>query len=47
MHKGGSYVIVRRKRLRQQLVKMAKLDSYCKEDMVAALEHFSRRYYTG
>ena len=37
----GSYVIVRKRYSRQQLVKMAKLDSYIKENVVAALEHFS------
>lgn len=39
----GSYVIVRKRYSRQQLVKMAKLDSYIKENVVAALEHFSDR----
>lgn len=37
----GSYVIVRKRYSRKQLVKMAKLDSYLKENVVAALEHFT------
>lgn len=37
----GSYVIVRKRYSRKQLVKMAKLDSYIKENVVAALEHFT------
>lgn len=37
----GSYVIVRKKYTRSQLVKMAKLDSYIKDNVVAALEYFS------
>ena len=37
----GSYVIVRKRYSRKQLVKMAKLDSYIKENVLAALEHFT------
>lgn len=37
----GSYVIVRKRYSRQQLVKMAQLDSYIKENVIAALEFFS------
>lgn len=37
----GSYVIVRKRYSRQQLFKMAQMDSYIKENVVAALEYFS------
>lgn len=37
----GSYVIVRKRYSRQQLVKMAKMKSYIRENVVEALEYFS------
>lgn len=37
----GSYVIVRKRYSRKQLVQMAKMSSYLRKNVVAALEHFS------
>lgn len=37
----GSYVIVRKRYSRQQLMKMAKMKSYIRENVLAALEHFA------
>lgn len=37
----GSYVIIRKRFSRQQLMKMAKLKSYIRENVIKALEHFS------
>lgn len=39
----GSYVIVRKRYSKQQLVKMAKMDSYIRENVISALEYFSDR----
>lgn len=39
----GSYVIVRKRYSRQQLMKMARTDSYIKENVLAALEYFADR----
>lgn len=39
----GSYVIVRKRYSRQQLFKMAKLDSYIKQNVLNALEYFSEK----
>lgn len=39
----GSYVIVRKRYSRKQLVKMAKMKSYIQHNVVEALEHFSSK----
>ena len=40
----GSYVIIRKRYSRQQLVKMAKMKSYIQKNVVDALEHFSDKH---
>lgn len=39
----GSYVIIRKRYSKQQLMKMASLPSYIQENVIAALEHFANR----